>query len=196
MQYNRDLRITPLQRDNDVPYSRARRRCDDPDRFGITGQGSFAGRVEQPLLFQLLLKLLISQIQAAYAIRLHMCCIELILAIPFVYRHITSGDDPRTFLRNKRKALVVRGEHDTLNPAVRILQGKIHVAAGVVGEIRDFSPNPYLGQQRVRLQLHPDIPVQFLYGKYTLVHGETPLELEKLIRRDHLTAWPRSWCYS
>ncbi|MNW68917.1 hypothetical protein D3C74_478080 [compost metagenome] len=58
----------------------------------------------------------------------------------------------------------MRGEHNRFDPAALILQRKIHMAAAMMGEIGDFTADPYIREQNIRIQLHADIFVKILDG--------------------------------
>ena len=59
----------------------------------------------------------------------------------------------------------MRSEHDAFQPAILILQRKIHMPAGMMREIRYFAAKPDIAKQMVRFQLHADVAVNFFDRK-------------------------------
>ncbi|MNV59681.1 hypothetical protein D3C71_1521180 [compost metagenome] len=94
IQDNLHLRKPPVKRNQNIPDRRSRRRRYNADAFGVTGKRPLPPLIEQPLLLQLLLQLLVSQIQAADAVGLHMGSVELVLSVPLIHRYISSGNYP------------------------------------------------------------------------------------------------------
>lgn len=110
-------------------------------------------------------QLLKCQIQTADAVRLHMRRVKLVLTIAFVYRDVATGNDFGAFLRLEGQPLVMGRKHDGANPAALILQSKVHMPARMVREIRNFAANPHVGQQAVRVELHPIYRLKSLIDK-------------------------------
>ena len=127
-----------------VGDGRAGGRGHDSDRFWETGDGAFAGGVEEPLVSEFALERLEFRREQPGSRRLHEADVELVLAARFVDGEHAAHVDAHSF--GKRDAGLAQAgpeEQNARKLAAVVLEREILVTGGLFAQVADFPLDPY-----------------------------------------------------